>query len=356
VIGVGLTHHHLHQESGQAGVDWSQAQTVGWSLLLSPLAGFFCAALLIIAAKALLPTPELYRPPGGKPPPLWIRCLLILTCGGVSFAHGSNDGQKGMGLIMLILIGTLPAAYAFDHTLGEDYTRHFAASVAELEQRITHSALPDLDEARAFMADALERRRTSDQTLLALTAVAGDIADRLNTFGSLAQVPAEAIPSLRNDMHLVGRAIAQIETGSALLPSGVKTSIAAIKTEIEAATEFIPQWVKLAVAIALGVGTMIGWKRVVVTVGERIGKVHMTYAQGGSAEIVTMATILVADGSGLPVSTTHVLSSGVAGTMAACGSRLQWTTVRNIAIAWLLTMPVTMVVSGSLYLLFSGVI
>ncbi len=125
------------------------------------------------------------------------------------------------------------------------------------------------------------------------------------------------------------------------------------KKSLDGATKFIPYWVKIVVAIALGLGTMIGWKRIVVTVGERIGKTHLTYAQGACAEITAAATIAAADGYGLPVSTTHVLSSGIAGAMAANGSGLQWATIRNIALAWVLTLPAAMMLSGSLYFVFS---
>src|ERR1700676_4927920 len=129
-------------------------------------------------------------------------------------------------------------------------------------------------------------------------------------------------------------------------------SAAALKTHMDKLTKFIPTWVKFVVAIALGLGTMVGWKRIVVTVGEKIGKTHLTYAQGACAEITAAATIAAADGYGLPVSTTHVLSSGIDGTMAANGSGLQWSTIRNIALAWVLTLPAAMMLSGSLYLLF----
>src|SRR5579871_3124312 len=130
----------------------------------------------------------------------------------------------------------------------------------------------------------------------------------------------------------------------------------AYKTSLDAATKFIPGWVKIAVAIALGLGTMVGWKRIVVTVGEKIGKTHLTYAQGACAEITAAATIAAADGFGLPVSTTHVLSSGIAGTMAANGSGLQWATIRNIALAWVLTLPAAMIISGVLYWTFSHIL
>ena len=118
---------------------------------------------------------------------------------------------------------------------------------------------------------------------------------------------------------------------------------------MDASTRFIPLWVKVSVALALGLGTMIGWKRIVITVGEKIGKDHLTYGQGAAAEITAMFTIGAADWFGLPVSTTHVLSSGVAGTMAANNSGLQWSTVRNLAMAWVLTLPASMMLAGFLF-------
>ena len=132
-------------------------------------------------------------------------------------------------------------------------------------------------------------------------------------------------------------------------------TLKAYKGELDAATKFIPNWVKIAVALALGLGTMIGWKRIVVTVGEKIGKTHLTYAQGASAELVAAATIFAADNFGLPVSTTHVLSSGVAGAMAANGSGLQVATIRNMVMAWVLTLPAAILLSGTLYFIFSRI-
>lgn len=235
IIGVGIANALMHGGSGLEGVNWQQARSVGYALLLSPLVGFTCAALLLLLMKLLVRNRQLYRAPqGNTPPPLWVRGMLILTCTGVSFAHGSNDGQKGMGLIMLILVGCLPSVY-----------------------------------------------------------------------------------TLYNDGQI------------------------------------IPLWVKVVVAIALALGTMVGWRRIVLTVGEKIGKSHLSYAQGASAELVAMGTIGAADAFGLPVSTTHVLSSGVAGTMAANGSGVQLATLRNLAIAWVLTLPASILLSALLFWLFS---
>jgi PiT family inorganic phosphate transporter len=164
------------------------------------------------------------------------------------------------------------------------------------------------------------------------------------------------VANVRNDMYLASEALRLIDkSGAVPMDADAKGRVDAFRKEIDDATKFIPLWVKVAVAIALGLGTMIGWKRIVITVGEKIGKTHLTYAQGASAELVAMVTIGAADMYGLPVSTTHVLSSGVAGTMAANRSGLQMSTLRNLALAWVLTMPVAIVLSGSLYWLFTHV-
>lgn len=356
IIGVGVANALMHGRDGTSGVDWAQATKIGYSLLLSPLVGFGCAALLLLALRALVKSRELYEAPkGNTPPPWWIRSLLILTCTGVSFAHGSNDGQKGMGLIMLILIGTVPMAYALNRAMPLEQMTQFVA-MAQVTQQSIAKASPVAAPAdpRAALSDYVRTRQLTAETLPALGAIAGDIGAQIKAHGSLANVPAAAVGNVRNDMYLASEAIRFIERNDAIgLDADAKKNLAAFKGQIDDATKFIPLWVKVAVAIALGLGTMVGWKRIVVTVGEKIGKTHLTYAQGASAELVAMLTIGAADIYGLPVSTTHVLSSGVAGTMAANRSGLQMGTLRNLAMAWVLTLPVAMLLSGSLYWLFT---
>jgi len=183
-----------------------------------------------------------------------------------------------------------------------------------------------------------------------------DIGNQVTQYGSLAKFPADAVGNTRNDMYLVSEALRFLmKDKESELNKDELATLNSYKGSLDSATKFIPTWVKIAVAIALGLGTMIGWKRIVVTVGEKIGKTHLTYAQGACAEITAAATIAAADGYGLPVSTTHVLSSGIAGTMAASGSGLQWSTIRNIALAWVLTLPAAMMISGFLYYLFYSI-
>jgi inorganic phosphate transporter, PiT family len=358
IIGVGVTNALLHGRSGTSGVDWSKAKEVGEALLLSPLFGFALAAVLLLLLKTIVRVPALYaEPKGNQPPPWWIRGILILTCTLVSFFHGSNDGQKGMGLIMLILIGTVPTAYALNRAMPNSQLEIFAstsqAASAVIKQKAAGYGV--LGNPRPAITAYVASHEINEGTYPSLAVLVNDIAEQVARYHSLAKVPEEVVGNTRNDMYLASEAIRFLmkDKASELSPDEVKT-LNAYKLSLDRATKFIPTWVKVAVAIALGLGTMVGWKRIVVTVGEKIGKTHLTYAQGACAEITAAATIAAADVYGLPVSTTHVLSSGIAGTMAANGSGLQLSTVRNIALAWVLTLPAAMIISGVLYWIFSS--
>jgi len=355
IIGVGIANALMHGRDGTSGVDWAQATKVGYSLLLSPLIGFVAAAGLLLALRAFVKNAALYREPAGKkPPPWWIRGLLVLTCTGVSFAHGSNDGQKGMGLIMLILIGTVPMAYALNRSMPANQATQFAAVAQVTAQSLRQTATLTVPaEPRAVLTEYVRTRTITPDVLPALAAMADGIGAQVRGAGSLAKLPAAAVANVRNDMYLTSEAIRHLgKEPTVKLDTQAADNLKAFKKEIDDATKFIPLWVKVAVAVALGLGTMVGWKRIVVTVGEKIGKSHLTYAQGASAEVVAMLTIGAADMYGLPVSTTHVLSSGVAGTMAANRSGLQWSTIRNLLMAWVLTLPAAIALSGGLYWLF----
>jgi PiT family inorganic phosphate transporter len=361
IIGVGVANALMHGRDGTSGVDWGQAAKVGYSLLLSPLVGFVFSALLLLVLKALVKNRELYREPkGNKAPPWWIRGILILTCGGVSFAHGSNDGQKGMGLIMLILIGTVPMAYALNRAMPAAQMTPFIAMATTTQHSLSQyagSSLPADARARGALSTYIRTHTYNDSVVPALTALTGSIAAQIKSSGTFANVPAQSVTNVRNDMYLTSEAVRVFDKDPhrpALDPE-TRANLDAFKVQIDGATKFIPLWVKVAVAIALGLGTMVGWKRIVVTIGEKIGKTHLTYAQGACAELVAMATIGAADIFGLPVSTTHVLSSGVAGTMAANHSGLQMATLRNLLMAWVLTLPVAILLSGGLYWFFRQV-
>lgn len=358
IIGVGVANALMHGRDGTSGVDWAQATKIGYALLLSPLVGFGCAALLLLALRAFVKNRSLYKAPeGNTPPPWWIRGLLILTCTGVSFAHGSNDGQKGMGLIMLILVGTLPMAYALNRTMPEEQSLQFAAVAQVTQQALVKSApLPAPADPRPVLSEYVRSKEATPQLIPALAALTGHIGEEVKGYGSLAKVPAEAMGNVRNDMYLASESIRLMDKNKVgNFDADTSSKLQLFKQQIDNATRFIPLWVKIAVAIALGLGTMVGWKRIVVTVGEKIGKTHLTYAQGASAETVAMLTIGAADMFGLPVSTTHVLSSGVAGTMVANGGGLQMRTIRNLLMAWVLTLPAAILLSGSLYWLFTQI-
>jgi PiT family inorganic phosphate transporter len=356
VMGVGLAN-QLMAPAGQAtsGVDWSQATKVFQALLVSPLLGFFLAAGALLALKLLVKSPKLYEEPkSDAPPPWWIRGLLILTCTGVSFAHGSNDGQKGMGLIMLILIGAAPTAYALNRTMPDSGAPAFIATSIKAEAMFgAHAAgqpMPLVVDARKTVGDALRDKKVNQpQVYAGLAVLSHDIGEQVKSYGAISKIPAAVTPNLRNDMYLANEAIRVLPKEGAKFNGDENKVLKSYSSTLQSSTRFIPLWVKVCVAIALGLGTMIGWKRIVVTVGEKIGKTHLTYAQGAAAELVAAGTILAADFYALPVSTTHILSSGVAGTMAANGSGLQWSTIRSIAMAWVLTLPAAMLISGCLY-------
>src|SRR5262249_18705653 len=206
VIGVGVAN-QLMAAAGHStsGVDWNQALTIGKSLLLSPLVGFGAAALLILAMKALIRAPELYQAPkGNQPPPWWIRGLLILTCTGVSFFHGSNDGQKGMGLIMLILIGTVPTAYALNRAMPDGQVTEFHAVAQVTQQSLAPYAngVAAPADFREGVAAYVRSKELKPETIPSLMSLVTGVADQVTKYGSMARVPIEAVNNVRNDMYL----------------------------------------------------------------------------------------------------------------------------------------------------------
>jgi PiT family inorganic phosphate transporter len=401
ILGVGLANQFMSNGAGgTSGVDWEQALKVFRVLLISPLVGFGYAAVLFMILKPktrawglllsapatalvciflfqtswmwtivwsvvvavglwlafmVIPTPEeLFKAPeGDQPPPLAIRALLVLTCTGVSFFHGSNDGQKGMGLIMLILIGTVPTAYALNHAVNAHDMQDFIAAseraVSIMDAHVDRNAILGPD-AREELTDYLRSKKLQPATMTALRELTRDLEGDVRAYSSYKNVPAAQQSNVRNDMYVTSETLRlMMKNHQGNFNADETAALGNYKSKIDKATKFIPSWVKVAVALALGLGTMVGWKRIVVTVGEKIGKSHLTYGQGAAAELVAMGTIFAADNFGLPVSTTHVLSSGVAGTMAANKSGLQLSTIRNIAAAWVFTLPAAAMLSGLLY-------
>ncbi|MDQ7832512.1 MAG: anion permease [Desulfovibrionaceae bacterium] len=356
ILGVGLANAFREGLPLEAGVNWSKAAEVGLSLFLSPVIGFVCAGGLLLLLSKFLHASIINQPPtGDKPPPWPMRTALIVSGLGVSVAHGSNDGQKGVGLIMLILIGILPGAYA----LNLDTDAKDIAAVKYAAGQLTDYFNAHRQEIGKGLVDGdLYRPVTRpggpvDCDITQAVDAAQALQLRLAGIASLSELPEEARWETRTNILCLDDAAADMQ----LLPD---TPLADIKhledwrTALRGPTEYAPDWVLLAVSLSLGIGTMVGWKRIVVTIGERIGKTRLTYGQGCAAQVVAMGTIGLADFAGLPVSTTHVLSSGVAGTMAAGKSGLQMRTLRSIALAWVLTLPAAMVLGAGLFFLFAA--
>jgi inorganic phosphate transporter, PiT family len=327
---VGLANSLLAGKPFGSGVNWDKAAEVGLSLLLSPVLGMCLAGVLLLLSKRLIRSPKLYQPPtGADPPPLWIRAVLLVTCTGVSFAHGSNDGQKGVGIVMLILIGLLPAHYVvnLNHDQQEIMaTQRAATQLAEFvdEDQETKSA-----GAQAQTIEALLHGAGSYRGL--------DVKKRWQVRTAILDLDAKVRESIkRRDDQLTAER---------------RDELRRLRGELVSPIEYAPTWVLLMVALSLGVGTTIGWKRIVVTVGEKIGKMHLTYGQGACSELVAMSTIGLADSLGFPVSTTHVLSSAVAGTMVANRSGVQLDSIKKIAWAWVLTLPATVALAGATFFL-----
>ena len=355
IVGVGLMNSLLSPGSSFGdGVNWHKVVDTVQALVFSPIIGFVAAALLLLLARRLIKNQALFKSPEGKAPPPWpVRLLLILTCTGVSYAHGSNDGQKGMGLIVLILVGLLPATFAFDIGTKAETLQKIEATAAHLDQELAQAGVVPLaappDQTQRVLTTYLKSGKPSPEVISSLATVNQQLSTRLNGVSNLSSVPGPERRALRLSAYLVAESLPKLIKGRQL-PASVNTQeLGDYQKALKSVTNYIPVWVKVAVALALGLGTMIGWKRIVVTVGEKIGKAHLTYAQGASAELVAFATIKAADTLGLPVSTTHILSSGIAGTMVASGSGIQRETVRNILLAWILTLPVCVFLGAALF-------
>jgi PiT family inorganic phosphate transporter len=359
IMGVGLANSFLSGHVFGEGVNWAKAQEVFSSLLISPILGFVGAGALLLLLKVLVKAPSLYKSPEGQPPPPWIRGILMLTCTGVSFFHGSNDGQKGMGLIVLILVGIIPGAFALNPAATPADIQQIVQQARNVEPMLLKnspnvlSSQEATDELSAYLKT---KGVASERTFGALAGRNREVAIELEGRSNFSDLTIDQRKGFRSDIYLLGETIGKLIKQHKISDPAEAKALVAYQKSLQEETKYIPIWVKFAVAIALGCGTMIGWKRIVVTVGEKIGKEHLTYAQGASAELIAMATIGLADKYGLPVSTTHVLSSGIAGTMAANHSGLQMETMRNILMAWVLTLPVCVILgaatfSASLYLL-----
>lgn len=318
------------------GVNWDKAGEIGSSLILSPLIGFGAAALLMLFLKHVTKSHALFHIPKGENdrPPMHIRILLITTCTLVSFFHGSNDGQKGVGLFMLILIAFLPARFAVNHAISNNKVQ---AALNQIEFVVSEK----LKETHAGEPKLTSLSKVIQQTKLSLAAKNETDVSKTYAYRKRVEGVVKDIRALAADNRI-------------MLNNKEKETLLNSASELEHVTDFAPVWVIAIISLSLGLGTMIGWKRIVVTIGEKIGNEHLNYAQGATSEIVAASTIGLSTGFGLPVSTTHVLSSGIAGAMVASGGKgnLNNQTLKNIAIAWVLTLPVAIILAFLLFMLF----
>lgn len=344
IIGIGMAFYFLPGDLGLSAVNWDKAKDTGLALLISPLLGFSFAIIVMYTFKRTVKNDIIYKEPiPGKVPPVWIRMLLWLTCGLVSFFHGQNDGQKGVGLLMLILIAILPGQFAVDSSVN---LQEINSNIFKIEYLIA--------KADTAVLSAKERRMHADILKHSL-----HYKDAVGTKTSAEEVTVSNRFSLRKDLVKITKSSEKLMAGGNLELS--LNELKELNREVVAAKkliEYAPTWVILIISVCLGLGTMVGWKRIVKTVGEKIGKQHMSYAQGASAEIVASVGIGLASWKGVPVSTTHMLSSGIAGTMVAKKGlkNLQKSTIKTILLAWVLTLPVTIILSGSLFLLFRAIL
>jgi phosphate/sulfate permease len=350
ILGVGLAFTFMPENTQGAGVNWTKAQELFTSLLTSPIFGFALAIIIMFVLRRALSKPireiVFSEPQKNTAPPFWIRAILITTCTLVSFFHGSNDGQKGVGLVMLILIGIVPAHFALDNSVNPVEMK---ADLVKIDQTISR-----IDTMGLSASDRMHWATIKSEIVLLNAQLDKPMEDN--------KLPKEVRMNARKSLLLISRNTKTIlENGDANLNAADTAFLkgqAGGEKGIRRFTDYAPDWVILMISLSLGLGTMVGWKRIVVTIGEKIGKQHLTYAQGASAELVAASTIGVSSYLGLPVSTTHVLSSGIAGSMVASKGvkNLQGGTVRNIVIAWILTLPVTMFLSGTLYAFFRWIL
>lgn len=355
ILGVGLAFSFLPDNVSGAAVNWSKAEEIGLSLLLSPIFGFSMTVFLMFFLKRIINQPEIFKEPHKtKAPPFWIRAILVLTCTGVSFAHGSNDGQKGVGLVMLILIGILPIHFALNSSKDIQQIRPSVQSIKMIVSKI--------DSTKLSYSERVQLELVHDKT------------DELAVFLDKQTKQTKAVNlenkenfKVRKNILIISKNTEKLlASENVLLTEADRNTLRALalsndemaEHNLRTHTDYSPLWVLVMISVSLGLGTMIGWKRIVTTIGEKIGKQHLTYAQGASAEMVAALTVSLATKFSLPVSTTHVLSSGIAGSMVASKGikNLQAGTIRNILLAWLLTLPVSILLSGTLFLLLRWIL
>ena len=345
LIGVAVGNVFARSRSLSDGVHWPQLWRVLEALAVSPIMGFMLAGALYLLCRRTLHDEHLYRPTQDQPPVWWMRGVLILTCSGVSFAHGTNDGQKSIGLIMLTIIGLFPATYALNPHADSAIGR-LPAVLRQAEPLIDRYG-DDEKQAALDAAHSIERR------------LDGGSPAEVGSTGPHPQLQLGMTPEARRKSSVrdeVYRVISQLKHAEETkgIGSEEKKQAQNLARQLGGYVEYAPWWVRILSAVCLGVGTMFGYRRIVTTLGERLGNVHLTPAQGASAEVVSALLIGTAGFTGLPVSTTHIVTAGIGGTMVSSGAGLRYGMISRIIIAWVLTLPVTILVSGSLYYILTS--
>ncbi len=343
LIGVAVGNAFVRARNLGEGVHWGQLWTVLEALALSPILGLVLAGVLYFGISKTIHDRHLYEPAGDQPPVWWMRGILILTCTGVSFAHGTNDGQKSIGLIMLTIIGLFPATYAINPEAGDAFKA--LPGIVEQARPLIERYGDDERQAALTAVEAIRQRSTGDAAAIA------PIPASWSTIGPAAPV-AQQRATMRDDIYRVISELKFIDERSDVGKDD-KAGAAKLAKQLGDTVEYAPWWVRILSAVCLGIGTMIGYRRIVTTLGERLGNVHMTPAQGAAAETVSAVLIGIAGFTGLPVSTTHIVTSGISGTMLAARAGLRWSMLSRIAVAWLLTLPVTIVIAGGIYYLLA---
>jgi inorganic phosphate transporter, PiT family len=352
LIGVALGNAFAHARNIVEGVHWAQLWKVLEALALSPVLGFVLAGALYFLCRRTLHDEHLYEPVKDKPPIWWMRGILILTCTGVSFSHGTNDGQKSIGLIMLVIIGIFPATYALNPA-GKT-SLHDMVSIMQQARPLIEAFGDDRKGAALIAIQSIEgRARSQDEHTGLLKPEPDPTGEKPKLEVGPLSASAQTRSSVRDDIYQVISELKHAEEAKGVSPEQ-KKSAQGLAKQLGHAVEYAPFWVRILSALCLGIGTMIGYKRIVKTLGERLGNIHLTPAQGASAELVSAVLIGTAGFTGLPVSTTHIVTSGIAGTMVTSGAGLRYGMISRILIAWVLTLPVTILIAGSLYYLLAS--
>jgi PiT family inorganic phosphate transporter len=352
LIGVALGNALVHSRSMTDGVHWHQLWTVLYALALSPVLGFLLAGGLYLLTRKTVHDKNLYQPAGDRPPVWWMRGILILTCTGVSFAHGTNDGQKSIGLIMLTIIGLFPATFALNPEAGRSLAD--LPNIMRQAEPLVRKYGDDEKELALAAAHSLENGGVTTQANARLASLGVDDSGRPPGLQLGPKSPAaKARSTVRDDVYQVISQLKHVEEAKGV-SKDEKKQAADLAKQLGHSVEYAPTWVRLLSAFCLGIGTMIGYKRIVKTLGERLGNIHMTPAQGAAAEVVSAVLIGTAGFTGLPVSTTHIVTSGISGTMVTSGAGLRYGMLSRILVAWGLTLPVTIVIAGGLYYLLAN--